>query len=312
MPSSASRDDVEGDEQAVVAPHHRARLRRQLRRRGRAPPDRHGAKSARNRSRENRSALARIAAGSNGVRRHRVERRRRSASTELSSTSTPVTPSTHGFAARRPLPARPPACRRPAPRPGRCRSPRRPGSSTAAARLIQRRESPRPMRQPRNSTPGAGQPSQPRLFGPSPDDAQRRPEPPAGIDGDVEALVGHERGHDEEAGVGSARGSGRGGKRSYRQEDTQRSTRDYSIGGSCPQHIESSRQSGRPARPSPRPTAPARPSPAAAAGSRPRRPDPARSRRRTGPTRSASASGSSRRGPPRPARRPTSPRSGWC
>ena len=46
-------------------------------------------------------------------------------------------------------------------------------------------------------------------------------------------------------------------KGQYLQEDTQRSTRDYSIGGSCPQHIESSRESGRRGRPSRRPTGPA-------------------------------------------------------
>ena len=47
-------------------------------------------------------------------------------------------------------------------------------------------------------------------------------------------------------------------KRLYLQEDTRRSTRDYSIGGSAPQHIASWRRSGRPGRPWPDPSAPAR------------------------------------------------------
>ena len=51
----------------------------------------------------------------------------------------------------------------------------------------------------------------------------------------------------------------------YLQEDTQWSTRDYSIGGSCPQHIESSRESGPRAPPSRHPTGPAAPSPAGGA-----------------------------------------------
>ena len=65
---------------------------------------------------------------------------------------------------------------------------------------------------------------------------------------------------------GSVHGSGQDGKRLYLQEDTRRSTRDYSIGGSGPQHRASSRRSGRPGPPSPHPTAPARPLSAAAAG----------------------------------------------
>ena len=43
-----------------------------------------------------------------------------------------------------------------------------------------------------------------------------------------------------------------GGKSLYLQEDTQRSTRDYSIGGSALQHSGSSRRSGRPGPPWPR------------------------------------------------------------
>ena len=71
----------------------------------------------------------------------------------------------------------------------------------------------------------------------------------------------------------------------------------------APQHIESSRQSGRPGPPSPRSQ---RASPAITGRSSRlaqfARPEPGRNTRRTDPRRSASASGSSRRARPRPAR----------
>src|SRR6185503_12238455 len=83
-------------------------------------------------------------------------------------------------------------------------------------------------------------------------------------------------------------------KRWYLREDAQQSIRDYSIGGSCPQHTESSQESGLRARPLRRPTAPGAPSPAEAAGSSPYRPGRHRNTSRIGPRRIALANGSSR------------------
>ena len=58
----------------------------------------------------------------------------------------------------------------------------------------------------------------------------------AGVDGEVDALVGHQRRHDERETLG--RDAVRVKESRCRRADTPRSPRDYSIGRSCPQHNE--------------------------------------------------------------------------
>ena len=65
--------------------------------------------------------------------------------------------------------------------------------------------------------------------------AARRPARQA-VDREVDALVGDQRRHDEREPLGSGRRPG--GRTRCRRADTPQSPRDYSIGGSCPQHNE--------------------------------------------------------------------------
>src|SRR6186713_1794300 len=85
-------------------------------------------------------------------------------------------------------------------------------------------------------------------------------------------------------------------RRWYLREDAQQSIRDYSIGGSCPQHIESSQESGPHVPPWRHPIAPGAPGPAEGAGSSPLRPEQDRNTNRIDPRRTASVSGNNRRG----------------
>ena len=68
------------------------------------------------------------------------------------------------------------------------------------------------------------------------DDVQRHAGEAARVDGDVDALVGDEGRHDEREPLGCRRV--RDGRTRCRRADTPQSPRDYSIGGSCPQHSE--------------------------------------------------------------------------
>ena len=72
--------------------------------------------------------------------------------------------------------------------------------------------------------------------GPSPTISAARRRARAGVDGEVDALVGNERRHDQREALGSR---ARPGERSpCRRADTRQWPRDYSIGRSCPQHNE--------------------------------------------------------------------------
>ena len=72
--------------------------------------------------------------------------------------------------------------------------------------------------------------------GPSPTIFSGTPAMPAGVNGEIEPLIGHERRHDQ---AHTARERPRrDGKNQCRPADTPQSPRDYSIGGSCPQHNE--------------------------------------------------------------------------
>ena len=94
--------------------------------------------------------------------------------------------------------------------------------------------------------------------GPSPTIFSGTPRQPAGVDREVDALVGHQRGHDQSERL-RIRGV-RAGRNRCRRADTPQSPRDYSIGGSCPQHNERSRHSGPPGPPCRGPTGPGAPS----------------------------------------------------
>ena len=154
MPSSASRDDVEGDEQAVVPPHHRAALAFGDRRRRRRPR-----KSVMNRSREKRSALARIVAGSSRARRRAGRAPSANAVGRLvvdehAGDAVLTTVSQRAAAAERDDRA----CRRPALRPARCRSLRR----RAAARRRRGRYRSR-ISSSRRATRGTRRPGRPAV-----------------------------------------------------------------------------------------------------------------------------------------------------
>ena len=189
--------------------------------------------------------------------------------------------------------ARRPARRRPAPRPARCRSLRSPAAAprppaVELANLARRRAS-------RGTARPARPALEPRLLRAAPDDRQRRAKPPARLDRHVEALVRHQRGHDEElASRGTACGRAVEGCVDRRIHNGRPA---IIVSADPPRNIARIRDdSGRPGPPSPRSQ---RASPARTGRStparQPPRPAPGRSRRRTGPRRSASASGSSRR-----------------
>ena len=113
-------------------------------------------------------------------------------------------------------------------------------------------------RRPRNSHVGAGAArSSAARSGPSPTIFSGTPASAAGVDRQVDALVGDQRRHDEREPLG--RGRRPGGRTRCRRADTPQSARDYSIGGSCPQHNERSRHSGPRGPPCRGPTAPAGP-----------------------------------------------------
>ena len=193
---------------------------------------------ARTRARPNRSACAADRRGSNrSVDSVAADRRRRTPSRRSARrTRTPVSPSIDASRARRRGRARPPAGRRPAPRAARCRSPPRraaaPRGAAGTARGRRRRRAGRGTRRR-----GRRQRAQPCVApGRVADDLQRHAGQRAGVDREVDPLVGHQRGHDQEV----CRGDGRVGREETRcrRADTRRSPRDYSIGGSCPQHSE--------------------------------------------------------------------------
>ena len=198
-PSSASRDDVERDEQPVV-PRIIARAR--------AP------QSATTRfdlvAEPRRGRSARRGGGS---RRRRIERSTASAiasakaSADGSSTSTPVSPSlTVSSAPPRPsaTTGRPQACASS----GTMPKSSSPGSSTAARAPIQladvfvgdagRGTRRRPPAMPLERARARGRRRR--------SSAARRPA--AGVDGDVDALVGHQRGHDEREAARATAASG--------------------------------------------------------------------------------------------------------
>ena len=259
MPEQRVADDEEGDEQPVVPPHHDVRPRSQSFDDGRwnccwkracAKDSAWRRMAALSKARDDTSRRPSANASTDAVvaRARRLRRPRR-------------------FRPRLLPPARRPAGRRPAPRPAPCRNPRRPASGPRGS-AGRGRESPRP--QPaRELDVGPGrprQPAQPRLFGPLARRSSAAPRPrrrrgsrrPAACT----APALRRRGR-------TARGSGLGlaGKRLYRQGDTRRSTRDYSIGGFSPQHNENSPHSGPRAPPWRRPSGPAGPGPASAGAS---------------------------------------------
>ena len=101
-----------------------------------------------------------------------------------------------------------PACRRPAPRPARCRNPRRraaapPRAAVELAHLVVAQRA----RGTRRPVAAESRSSRARS-GPSPTIFSGTPTRSAGLDGDVEPLVGHERGHDQDE---TARRAGRPG-----------------------------------------------------------------------------------------------------
>ena len=151
--------------------------------------DRSAWNSRRKRSREKRSALrADGGRGRTASRRHVVERRRRTPRPSRSSTSTPVTPSTTVSQA-------PPAPSATTGVPHACAStgtmPKSsiPGSSTRGA-ADTARGSPRRSASPGTRTSGPGQRARAAPApGPCPTIVERHADAPAGLDGDVEALV---------------------------------------------------------------------------------------------------------------------------
>ena len=220
-------DDVERDEQAVVPDHQRvcrARLRDER------------VHLVAERARLNRSACA-----ADG-RRHRTRGRcaRRCASANAagvgSSTSMPVSSGDDGFerAAAAERDDRPAAG---------LRFERHDAEVFFAGQqhdrraAVQRRESLRPTARPRNSHVAVRRRARARArSGPSPTIFSGTPRQAAGVDGEVDPLVGDQRRHDERESLG--RGVVRDEKSRCRRADTPQSPRDYSIGGSCPQHNE--------------------------------------------------------------------------
>ena len=195
MPSSGVGDDVERDEQAVVALYHRASPAGGHRCRVDGVSD-VAARSARG---ENRSACARMRPRSKRpCPRARGDARRRRRPASGSSTSTPVSPSTTVSSA-------PPRASATTGRPQACAS-----SGHDAEVLFAGQEHGRGARdtarassssdaRPRNSHVGAGQRARARrALGPVADDRQRHAGTAARVDREVDAFVGHERGHDEQ------------------------------------------------------------------------------------------------------------------
>ena len=131
-----------------------------------------------------------------------------------------------------------------------------PGQQGRGRRSIQRRESPRSSASRGTARPAPAAALQAAQLGAGADDRQRLAEHPRGVDGRSRGAC-RARGRTRREGL-RERGGDRpeDDKRLCLQEDTRRSTRDYSIGGSAPQHSANWRRSGRPGPPSPDPIAP--------------------------------------------------------
>ena len=122
-----------------------------------------------------------------------------------------------------------------------------PGISTARRPLVEVANLARRSASPVNSTSALaarGHAPQARLFRSLADDRQRRADP-GGTRGSRRPAACREPALKRRGRTARDAGRAQGGKRLYRQEDTRRSTHDYSIGGFSPQHNENSPHSGR-------------------------------------------------------------------
>ena len=204
------------------------------------------------------------------------------------------------------------ACRTPAPRAGRCRSLlRRAGSTTRAARYSSRSVS--SLTRPRKVTPSPACRCEPLAVRPVAGDAQRQPRQRAGLDGAVHPLVRDERRHDQRGSGSGRRGAGRTGMEERRVDRGIHNRRITIVVSLDPprnmarvghEAVHARRRGRVPAR------QPRQQRAVDTSGSSAARPAPARSTPRTDPTRSASASGSRRCGGPAPAPPPPWRRSG--
>ena len=185
-------DDVDGDEQPVVAPQHRRgrqrasrRARRETPASNRSTPNALGVRAQSAPGRTVAPATARIAVG---------ERARASRSSTSSAGRRRARPS-------RSAPPRPSAIDRPAAghalRPARCRSPLRRAARAPCARRYASRSAV-VVDAPRNSTVGPASARSRASIGAGADDLQRHAEPGGGVDRDVDALVRHQGGHHQE------------------------------------------------------------------------------------------------------------------
>ncbi len=111
-----------------------------------------------------------------------------------------------------------------------------PGSSTTLARRIEFAHRRRPARGRETvRRPRAPRSSADRVRTVA-DDLQRHAGQGAGVDGELDSLVGHERRHDQRKRLRRAPSGTE--ERPCRRVDTPLMPRDYSIGRSCPQHSE--------------------------------------------------------------------------
>ena len=227
------------------------------------------------RSRLNRSACRRMAAASNGRVGGLAQPRRQTPRRRASSTSTPVSPCDDRLerAAAAQRDHRPAAGLRLDRHDAEVFLAGQHDSGRAAGTA---RGSRRRYGVPRNSTGARRRASRRARRGRARRRrSQRHAGEAAGLDRDVDAFVGDQRGHDQHESLRARPSSG--WKKSVSTGGYTTSPRDYSIGGSCPQHTENSPHSGPRARPSPRSQrASARHAPAASARlpSRPNRSGP--------------------------------------